>query len=137
VREVSDLSDFTVTVEPIKGRGKQFVAVRLGWQRKALPEIKEVERELSFSKVGRRARLNGTVETVGFGFAPTATPSPPSLVLLPDTIDKARMACPGYDVYALEAEWRRWASTKPAPNNAEAAFIAFCKKYAQAHPLYR
>ena len=26
---------------PIKGKGKQFVAVRLGWQRKDLPEIKK------------------------------------------------------------------------------------------------
>ena len=29
VREVSDLSDFTVTIEPLKGKGKQFSRVRL------------------------------------------------------------------------------------------------------------
>jgi nucleoside diphosphate kinase len=132
VNEVTLMSDFIVAVEPVKGKGKQFVAIRLGWQRKDLPEIRKVERELSFSKVGRKPRLNGTVETVDFDFE---KPHTSSLVLLPDTFDKVRRACPGYDVYGLEAEWRQWAATKPAPNNADAAFIAFCKKYAQEHPL--
>src|ERR1700735_1436435 len=82
VREVSDLSDFTVTVEPVKGKGKQFTGVRLSWERKALPELREVERELSYSKVGRRARLTGTVEAMEFGAPPPRAANP---VLRPDT----------------------------------------------------
>jgi nucleoside diphosphate kinase len=133
VREVSDLSDFIVSIEPIKGKGKQFTGVKLSWERKALPELREVERELSFSKVGRRARLQGTVEAMEF----TAPPAPtPGLVLRPDTFDKVRRLCVGYDIYALESEWRTWAAAKPAPNNADAAFIAFCKAYAERHPLH-
>lgn len=134
VREVSDLSDYTVTVEPVKGKGKQFTGVRLSWERKAIPELHEVERELNSSKVGRRARLRGEVEAVSFGDAPSPS-SYSRLVLKPDTFDKIRKACPGYDPYFLESEWRVWAVGKPDPQNADAAFIAFAKAYAQRHPL--
>jgi hypothetical protein len=136
VSEVSDLSDFTVTVEPVKGKGKQFTGVRLSWERKGLPELQVVERELSFSKVGRKARLAGTVEAMEFGGSPAPSPAPmTSPTLRPDSIEKVRKLCAGYDVYFLENEWRMWAATKPAPDNADAAFIAFCKGYAKRHPL--
>jgi nucleoside diphosphate kinase len=131
VREVSDLSDFVVSVEPLKGKGKQFSRIRLSWERKPLPDLAKVERELSFSKVGRKPRLNGTVETVDFSLHSHRS----LFVLLPDTFDKVRKECPGYDAYALEAEWRRWAENKEAPRNADAAFIAFAKKYAMENPL--
>jgi hypothetical protein len=132
--EVSDLSDYTVTVEPVKGKGKQFTGVRLSWARKPLPELHEVERELNSSKVGRKARLRGEVEVVDFGPAPSPA-SPTRLALQPDTFNKVRKACPGYDPYFLESEWRTWAADKPEPGNADAAFIAFAKTYAQRHPL--
>jgi len=133
VTEVSDLSDFTVTVDPIKGKGKQFTGVRLSWESKALPELREVERELNYSKVGRKARMKGTVEAVEFGVSPPPLPGGPAL--RPDTFDKVRKLCVGYDIYALESEWRTWAAKKPAPDNPDAAFIAFCKSYAKRHPL--
>jgi hypothetical protein len=78
-----------------------------------------------------KPRLSGTVETVDF-----AVRSHRSLfALLPETFDKARKECHGYDVYFLEAEWRKWAEDKEAPRNADAAFIAFARKYAQEHPI--
>ena len=141
MREVSDLSDFTVTVEPVKGKGKQFTGVRLAWERKPLPGLREVERELSFSKVGRKARLAGTVEMtmdLGGPFAQAAAPALPiagQLSLKPDTFTKVRKLCPGYDPYYMESEWRMWAAGKPTPVNADAAFIAFCKAYMKNHPL--
>src|SRR5271170_5552173 len=91
VREVSDLSDFKVTVEPVKGRGKQFTGVRLAWERKPLSELREVERELSYSKVGRKARLAGTVEAMEFGggsVLAASSPLPSPLALKPDTFGK-------------------------------------------------
>ena len=103
-----------------------------------LAELREVERELSFSKVGRKARLAGTVEAMDFGggLAPVVAPALPSaLVFKPDTLGKVRKLCPGYDIYALENEWRMWAARKPAPGNADAAFIAFAKTYVKNHPL--
>lgn len=47
--------------------------------------------------------------------------------LRPDTYEKAKRAAPGWDVYAIEHEWRDWL-TEP-PRNADAAFIGFCKKW--------
>jgi len=138
VREVSELSDFKVTVEPVKSKGKQFTGVRLAWERKALPELREVERELNYSKVGRRARRAGIVEAMDFerGLAPVAAPSLPSgPALKPDTFGKVRKLCSGYDIYAMENEWRVWAAGKPPPANADAAFIAFAKTYVKNHPL--
>jgi nucleoside diphosphate kinase len=131
VREVSDLSDFTVTIEPLKGKGKQFARARLSWARKPPPELAKVERELSFSKVGRKPRFNGTVENVNLVLSSHRS----MFALLPETFDKARKECPGFDVYALESEWRKWAENKEAPKNADAAFLAFCKTYAKNHPL--
>ncbi len=44
--------------------------------------------------------------------------------------EKARRLAPGWDIYALEAEWREWISKKKSlsPSNEEAAFLGFCKK---------
>jgi Initiator Replication protein len=131
VKEVSDLSEFVVSIEPVKGKARAFTTVRLSWQRKTLPELKVVERELNNTKIGRKARLAGTVQQVDFGtLSSFRLPS-----LRGDTLDKARKIIPGYDIYYVESEWRRWAADKPAPDNADAAFLAFCKKFKETHPL--
>jgi hypothetical protein len=46
-----------------------------------------------------------------------------------ETYNDARIVAPGYDVYALEQEWRNfWVeSGKPELKSADAAFIGFCK----------
>lgn len=43
-----------------------------------------------------------------------------------DTYALARSAAPGWDVRMLEQEWRTWATE--VPQNADAAFIGFCRK---------
>lgn len=130
VKEVSDLSEFVVSIEAIKGKTRGFTDVRLSWHRKGLPELHEVERELNNTRVGRKARLAGTVEQVELGTASASLPS-----LRGDTLEKARKLLPRYDVYYVESEWRRWASDKSAPDNADAAFLAFCKKFKETHQL--
>ena len=67
--------------------------------------------------------------------APSPALSDP-LVLKPDTLGKVRKLCPGYDIYALENEWRIWAAGKPPPGNADAAFIAFRQNLRKNHPLH-
>lgn len=52
-------------------------------------------------------------------------PLPP---LKPETFDKARAVAAGWDIYALESEWREWAKGKAPPKRPDAAFIAFCRK---------
>jgi hypothetical protein len=128
VKEVSDLSEFAVSIEPLKGKTRQFTDVRLSWKPKGMTEMQLVERELNHSKIGRKARLAGRVEHVHFG--ESTLPS-----LRGDTIQKAKALLPSYDIYHVESEWRAWARGKAAPGNADAAFIAFCKTYAQRHPL--
>jgi hypothetical protein len=128
VKEVSDLSEFAVSIEPLKGKTRQFTDVRLSWKPKGMTEMQLVERELNHSKIGRKARLAGRVEHVHFG--ESTLPS-----LRGDTIQKAKALLPSYDIYHVESEWRAWARGKAAPRNADAAFIAFCKTSAQRHPL--
>src|SRR5512142_3400905 len=56
VREVNALSDFGCSIEPVLA-GRKVVKVRLFWWKKNPDELKA-------AKVGRRARLKGTVETM-------------------------------------------------------------------------
>lgn len=51
-----------------------------------------------------------------------------SLTLQISTYEKAKKAAPGWDVYALEREWREWSADKESPQSPDAAFIAFCRK---------
>ena len=46
--------------------------------------------------------------------------------LRPETYEAARDAAPGWDVRALECEWREWATE--SPRNPDAAFVGFCRK---------
>ena len=58
------------------------------------------------------------------------TPSLPGLFIrLSDQVyEKARLLAPGWDVYALEAEWRDWIADKGIePHKPEAHFLKFCK----------
>jgi hypothetical protein len=46
----------------------------------------------------------------------------------PDTHDQARMLAPGWDIYALENEWRSWVHDKAIDvKDADKHFLAFCK----------
>ena len=59
--EVNALSDFTVTVAP-KKTGRRVTDVIVGWEGKDIEGRKEAYAELKRSRVGRKARLNGTVD---------------------------------------------------------------------------
>lgn len=127
VAEVGALSDYRVEVVPIKtGRGVSHVELR--WWKKDGDGQGRVARELSFSKVGRRERVAAV------------RPRPEALerqgpALRTETYETARLRHPGFDIYFVEAEWRAWAAGKPSPEDADRAFLAFFRKYAEAHPL--
>jgi hypothetical protein len=63
VLEVNGLGEFGCKIEPIYA-GRKVTAVRLSWWAKNLDERKSTLNELRFSRVGRRARLQGKVETL-------------------------------------------------------------------------
>ena len=50
------------------------------------------------------------------------------LQLAPDTLEAARALVPGADIYALEAEWRAFAAARPAPRDANSAFLGWIRK---------
>jgi hypothetical protein len=67
VSEVNALSDFNVGIYPIRDGGLQrgkLTGFRLWWEKKETDDWKAVLDELGRPKVGRRARINGTVERV-------------------------------------------------------------------------
>jgi plasmid replication initiation protein len=61
-----------------------------------------------------------------------ATPPAPTFagpLLKPETYEKARHAAPGWDIYALEQQWREWIATKDtAPKRPDGAFVGFCRR---------
>lgn len=53
-----------------------------------------------------------------------------------ETYEKAQAAVPGWDIHALEQQWREWITKKKAlPKRPDAAFIAFCRKKG-CHPQH-
>lgn len=144
VKEVSQLSDYLVEVVPVK-TGRSVTHVELRWWKKDGAGQKAAERELQFSKVGRKSRGAGQTEAIVPDAASRATlpegkPRPAWLdrhgpPLEEATYSTARLRHPGFDVYAIEAEWRSWAKGKAPANDPDRAFLAFMRKFAEANPL--
>jgi len=63
VREINALATFDISVEPIKG-GRKVTAVIISWWAKTADQMRAADRELRQPKVGRKARIEGTVETI-------------------------------------------------------------------------
>lgn len=58
------------------------------------------------------------------------------LQLRPETYERARRVAPGYDIYALEKEWRGWCARKGGRiEDPDAAFYGFCRAHARRHPI--
>ena len=52
--------------------------------------------------------------------------------LTPETYHEARALAPGWDAYALEAEWRRWCEGEEIePRNPDRHFLKFCASWAE------
>src|SRR5207245_4992695 len=87
-------------------------------------------RELRISRVGRKARLLGTVETIAPGTVPPRVELPPpghsSL-----NEDQYRVMCkrfPGIDIVAMEKQFVAWNSEKgTTPENYWSAYYVFFK----------
>jgi hypothetical protein len=63
VMEINALASFGLSVLPVK-EGKRVVQIQVGWWQKDPAALREVQTELQATKVGRRARISGTVELV-------------------------------------------------------------------------
>lgn len=134
VAEVNALSDYIVQIEPVK-TGRRVTHVELRWWRKDRDGVDAAEREVSFSKVGRKARVAGEAE-------PVVSPKPrPAWLdgqgdaLRTETYETARLRHPGFDIYFVESEWRNWSAGKDPAKDPDRAYLAFFRKYAEANPL--
>lgn len=56
-----------------------------------------------------------------------------ALLLMTDTYERAKAVAPGWDVYALERDWRDWFRDKETPTHPDRAFVAFCRQKHQRH----
>jgi len=136
-QEVSQISDCMVDVQPVK-QGRRIVAVTVSWMIKDSRALGEAAKELTVSKVGRKARRSGNVEN-------EFRPDHSDLLSLPrgrtnfllrsETYDTARLRYPGYDIYAVEREWRRWAADKKSPRDPDKAYLAFFRTYAENNAI--
>ena len=134
VLEVNGLGEFGCKVEPIY-TGRKVTAVRLSWWSKNLEEKKAALNELRASRVGRRARLTGTVEQVMPVKAlpkaqthPNLLPSDSSRRLTEKEYTRIKRDFPGLDIEWIENEFRDWIETKEPPEDYAAAFYGFVKR---------
>jgi hypothetical protein len=133
VLEVNGLGEFGCKVEPVY-RGRKVTAIRLSWWQKNLDEKKATLKELRVSRIGRRARLTGTVEQL--------TPAPPRLVPPPvplpprgqsgiseQQFKTLRSSFPGIDLQEMEKQFVAWNADKgTTPDNYLGALYGFIRQ---------
>ncbi|MFD1344353.1 replication initiation protein [Litorisediminicola beolgyonensis] len=134
VTEVTALSDYVVEIEPIK-TGRRVTHAELRWWKKDASGEAQAERELSFSKVGRKARVEGKTETVSPQKPRPAWLDRTGPALRSETYETARLRFPGYDIYFVEGEWRAWGQGKETPRDPDRAFLAFFRSFAEKNPI--
>jgi len=156
VLEVNGLGEFGCKVEPVYS-GRKVGAVRLSWWAKNLDERKSTINELRYSRIGRRIRLKGEVETVlpaaprlsdpsqdvsdrpsqdvagrparkPPGTHPKVLPSDGRSGLTEAQTVRFRRDFPGLDVPWLEREFREWVADQEPPADYAAAFYGFMKR---------
>jgi hypothetical protein len=138
IAEVNQLSGFTVTYEPVK-RGRSVTAVRLTWAVHGAQGRTAVARELEASRVGRKARREGTVETLieDDNDFPVIVSFPKSGSIRRDRwgdIARAALPQPTPDLNHVAARFRTWAEGKSislVSPNIEQTFIGFCRGWAK------
>ena len=132
VLEVNGLGEFGCKVEPVY-KGRKVIALRLSWWAKNLEQKKAMLKELRISRVGRKARLRGTVETIAAG--PERAPKPVELPkagwseLNEDQFGTLRKAFPGTDIQEMEKQFVAWNAEKGVtPDNYTGALYGFIKQ---------
>lgn len=136
LEEVSFLTEYDVTVEPIK-TGRAVTHVKFSWNKKSDigSQIAAIE-EIGRSKVGRKARMENRAVAIEDYVDSQKTNSSSSKVLpmglSQEVIDKARMmtkeAGTGWDFDAILTEFKEYAAKKGTPNNANGALLKFTER---------
>lgn len=123
INEINQLSRLTLTATP-KKVGRTVVSVTVTWQAKDDPRA--TRRELTASKVGRKARRDGSAETV-----PLAFPETGGIAYSQQWLSIKRAAGCDIDNQKIASDFRRFLATRGIARDArniERLFEDFCRK---------
>lgn len=123
IAEINQLSRLTLTATPNKV-GRSVVSVTIGWAAKNDPAA--AKREIAGSKVGRKARRDGTVETVAAAFPETG-----GIAYSPRWIEIKQAAGCNVDNSKIASDFRRFLRDRGIARDAaniEKLFADFCRK---------
>ena len=126
IAEINQLSRLTLTATPSK-IGRTVASVTIGWQVKDDPA--PAKRELQGHSAGRKARRNGTAETVARSF-----PASGGIEFDQHWRDLKRAAGCNMDNTMIADKFRAWCVGKGLAldaRNIEQAFSSFCAKVGQ------
>ncbi len=125
IAEINHTSRLTLTAIPNK-IGRTVASVTIAWEEKPQEAKKEARRELDSSKVGRKARRDGTVESPVLAFPETG-----GITYSPHWIEVKRAAGCNKDNGLIAADFRRFCDAKGIrldAYNIEELFSNFCAK---------
>lgn len=123
LEEINQLSRLTMTAAPNK-IGRTVVSVTITWQAKDDPHA--TRRELAASKVGRKARRDGTNEAV-----PVVFPETGGITYSPQWLDIKQAAGCNADNHKIASDFRRFLADRQIARDAtniERLFEDFCRK---------
>jgi Initiator Replication protein len=130
VLEVNGLGEFGCKVESVY-KGRKVIALRLSWWAKSLEQKKAALKELRVSRIGRKARLLGKVETIAPGTVPPRVelPAPGWSGLKDDMYKSMRQKFPDIDIQEMEKQFVAWNAEKGVtPDNYTGALYGFIKQ---------
>ena len=122
ISEINHLSRLMLTATPNK-IGRSVVSITISWQEKPLDQKHEAKRELDQPKIGRKARRDGTAETMALAF-----PASGSVKYAPPWEQIARDNC-NWDHGKIANAFRSFCKSKSIrldAKNIEQIFKNFC-----------
>lgn len=125
IAEINQTSRLTLTATPRKV-GRTVASVTIAWEEKPQEAKKEARRELDSSKVGRKARRDGTAESLVQAFPETG-----GITYSPRWIELKRAAGCNKDNGLIASDFRRFCEAKGIKldaRNIEDLFSSFCAK---------
>jgi hypothetical protein len=133
IAEVNQLAGFKVHYKPLM-RARSVWAIQLFWEKKERAELNQSARELDASHVGRKARRDGSAETVAD--APIEFPSGSIRSTPFEAIARANLPAPIRDLDMVANTFRSAAKRDGKPlrgPHVTEMFAAFCRSQKPAY----